>query len=92
MVEKYELEKDSLLKFKFVKEVALKRKNTYRDFKKEKNTTEWLRKQQWATNGEYLACFSPDGRLRCFSLETGKIEYKTETGFAKDASIVNCSN
>ena len=69
--------------YKSVKQVILRKQNKNGAFYKAKNMKpgQWLREQMWATNGEYLLCFSDDGRLRYFSLQSGKVFKKQRTNF-----------
>lgn len=61
--------------FKFVKQVTLCKKNKA-PFKKSGNSDEWLRKTKWASNGQVIACFTDDGKIRFFSIETGHMVSK----------------
>jgi hypothetical protein len=62
---------DPAKSFEFVKSVILYKNKHFEPFVKDKNSEEWLRKTQWATNGTVLACFTDNAKVRFFSLETG---------------------
>jgi hypothetical protein len=65
--------------FKFVRAVTLCKGKHFESFVKEKNSEDWLRGAQWATNGTVLACFTRDCKVRFFSLETGAKVSKRRT-------------
>ena len=62
---------DPAKSFEFVKSVILYKNKHFEPFVKDKNSEDWLRRTQWATNGTVLACFTDNAKVRFFSLETG---------------------
>jgi hypothetical protein len=74
--------------FEFVRAVTLYKDKHFEPFVKEKNSEDWLRAAQWATNGTVLACFTGNGKVRFFSLETGAKVSKRKTDFSSDGIVV----
>jgi len=54
-----------------VRAVTLCKKTEAMPFKKSSNSDDWMRKTKWATNGQAIACFTSDRKVRFFSIETG---------------------
>jgi hypothetical protein len=79
---------DPAKSFEFVKAVTLYKNKHFEPLVKEKNSEEWLQGTQWATNGTVLACFTQNGKVRFFSLETGVKVSKQKTSFPTDGIVV----
>ena len=45
----------------------------------------------WATNGDYLVCYSDDGKIRYFDLSTGKLAIKWATAFDSADHVLKSS-
>jgi len=54
IVEIYDCEKN----FEFVRKVTLLKNKQLDKFNKESNSTSWMKKSQWATNGSQLILFT----------------------------------
>lgn len=87
MVEVY----DPAKSFEFVRAVTLFKDKHFEPFVKEKNSEDWLRAAQWATNGSVLACFTGNGKVRFFSLETGARLSKRKTELSSSGLVVHDS-
>jgi len=79
---------DPAKSFEFVKSVILYKNKHFEPFVKDKNSEDWLRKTQWATNGTVLACFTDNAKVRFFSLETGAKVAKEYTDLPSSGIVV----
>jgi len=79
---------DPAKNFEFVRAVPLIKNQHFEPFVKESKDEAWLRAAQWATNGSVLACFTSNGLVRFFSLETGVKVCKKRTDYNDGHLIV----